>query len=63
MRVASPNNTLRYTVLICSAVTTQVNKIIVSVSDVSVLDSVINFVPGIDIVILPNALYANDEGR
>ncbi|ELR14073.1 protein kinase domain containing protein [Acanthamoeba castellanii str. Neff] len=39
-----------------------VNKIIVSVSDVSVLDSVINFVPGIDIVILPNALYANDEG-
>jgi hypothetical protein len=50
-------------VLICSAVTCQVNKIIVSVSDVSVLDSVINFVPGIDIVILPNALYANDEGR
>jgi 5'-nucleotidase len=39
-----------------------VNKIVVSVSDVSVLDSVINFVPGIDIVILPNALYANDEG-
>lgn len=32
-------------------------------SDVSVLDSVINFVPGIDIVILPNALYANDEGK
>ncbi len=32
-------------------------------SDVSVLDSVINFVPGIDIVILPNTLYANDEGK
>jgi hypothetical protein len=32
------------------------------VSDVSVLDSVIDYVPGIDIVILPNTLYANDEG-
>jgi hypothetical protein len=43
-------------------VVSPVNKIIVSVSDVSVVDSVIDYVPGIDIVILPNTLYANDEG-
>lgn len=39
-----------------------VNKIIASVSDANVLDSIINSVPGIDIVIVPNLLYANDEG-
>ncbi|SPN79254.1 5'-nucleotidase/apyrase [Brazilian cedratvirus IHUMI] len=37
-----------------------VNKIIASISSKDVLESIIPFVPGIDVVILPDVYYAND---
>lgn len=46
-----------------SNVSLTVNRIIVSVSDGNVLDDILAAVPGIDIVILPNILYANEQGR